>query len=111
MVHVFQRLADAARSLAAAASYEAAVEVVALRWRVPAAELRRRCQRRPDYVNLKRQALYLAVMRGHSRRRIAEITGLSHEAVARACRTIEEARDDPQLDRLLDELELEAKGI
>lgn len=111
MPRAFHRLAEIARVLAATAAYEAAVAAVALRWRVPAHELRRRCQRRPDLVNLKRQALYLAVMGGHSRRQIARITHLSPEAVARACRNIEEARDDPALDRLLDELEIQARGV
>jgi hypothetical protein len=111
MARAYDRLAEIARVFAATADYETAVESVAKALKVPTAELRRRCQRRPDLVNLKRQVLYLAVMRGHSRRRIGKITGLSHEAVARACRVIEDARDDPELDRLLDELELEAKGV
>jgi hypothetical protein len=106
MVALLSKLTVIARTMAATASYEVAVEAVALRWGVPAAELRRRCQRRSDFVNLKRQALYLAVIGGHSRRSIARVSGLSPEAVARACRDIEDARDDPDLDRVLDELEL-----
>lgn len=106
MAAILSRLTNAAITMAATAAYEVAVEAVALRRGVPAAELRRRCQRRPDLVNLKRQALYLAVIGGHSRRAIAKIAKLSPEAVARACRDIEEARDDAELDRVLDELEL-----
>lgn len=111
MAYIFARLTEMARTLAATAAYETAVEVVAVRWQVPPGELRRRCQHRPDLINLKRQALYLAVISGHSRRRIAKVSGLSPELVARACRSIEEARDDSDLDRALDELELEATGI
>ena len=106
MVAIFSRLARTARTMAVTGAYEAAVTAVALRYGVPAAELRRRCQRRPDYVNLKRQALYLAVIGGHSRREVARVSNLSPEAVARACRDVEEARDNPDIDRLLDELEL-----
>ena len=58
-------------------------------------------------VALQRRALYLAVIRGgFSRRRIARVAGVSQEWVARACRAVEDERDDPFLDRLLDELEL-----
>lgn len=109
MAAFFAKLARTARTMAVTGAYEVAVEAVALRYRVPAAELRRRCQRRPDYVNLKRQALYLVVMGGHSRRAVAKVAKLSPEAVARACRDVEEERDDPEIDRLLDELELRMK--
>ena len=61
---------------------------------------------RRKFLQLRHQAIYLAVMRGYSRRRIAMAAGVSQQAVARACRYVEEARDDPFTDRLLDELEL-----
>lgn len=110
MARAMIRLARLARRFAARAQFELALEMVALRFGVSGAELRRRCLRRPGMVNIRRQALYLAVMSGHSRRAIADATGLSAEAVARACRVIEDARDDPELDRALDELELDAIG-
>jgi DNA invertase Pin-like site-specific DNA recombinase len=107
MAALYARLARFARNLAASAAYELALQVVARRAGVPVAELRRRCHGRPLIGNLKRQAVYLTVMAGHSRREIARVTGLSPELVARYCRAIEEARDDPAMDRVLDELELE----
>lgn len=107
MAALYDRLARFVRRLAASAAYELALQVVARRKGVPVGELRRRCNRRPDMANLKRQAVYLAVMAGHSRRQIAQVAGVSPELVARYCRAIEEARDDPALDRVLDELELE----
>lgn len=106
MAAFFSRLAKQAQTMATTAVYELSVEAVALRYGVAATELRRRCQRRPELVSLKRQALYLAVMGGHSRRSVATVSRQSPEAVARACRDVEELRDDPELDRLLDELEL-----
>jgi hypothetical protein len=110
MATLFGRLAKRARNMAATASYQAALEAVALQYRVPVAELRRHGGRRPGLKGLRCQALYLAVMHGHSRRWIAEVSGLSPEAVARACRAIEDARDDQDLDRVLDELELRMSG-
>lgn len=110
MAALIARLATRARNMAATATYELALEVVAKRWRVPVTELRRRGGRRPGLKSLRCQALYLAVMYGHSRRWIARVSGLSPEAVARACREIEEARDDRDLDRVLDELELRMSG-
>jgi hypothetical protein len=107
MAALYDRLARFVRRFAASAAYQLTLEVVARRNGVPVDVLRRRCGRRPDRANLKRQAIYLAVMAGHSRRQIAEAAGVSPEIVARYCRAIEEARDDPALDRVLDELELE----
>jgi hypothetical protein len=101
------RLARLARKFAASASYEVALQAVARRAGVPESELRRRCIRQAEKGNLRRQAIYLAVMAGHPRREIARATGLSYEIVARYCRAVEEARDDVLLDRILDELELE----
>jgi hypothetical protein len=103
-----ERLARFARHAAAFASYEVALEVVAGRAELPASELRR-CQgrRSDDHLRSKRQAIYLAVMSGHSRRAVARAAGLSAESVCRYCHEVEQARDDAQFDRLLEQLELE----
>lgn len=101
------RLARFARSLAATSSYELALAVVARRAGVSVDWLKKRRVKRPPWGHLKRQAVYLAVMTGHSRRAIGRAAGLSPEQVANYCERIEAARDDAQLDRVLDELELE----
>jgi hypothetical protein len=107
MAAIFKRLARNARNLAAIADYEVALEVVALRARVPLSDLRRRRVWRQGLGRLKRLAIYLAVMNGHSRRDVARAAGVSAELVARYCHHIEEARDDVGFDRVLDEMELE----
>jgi hypothetical protein len=107
-VAFIERLARFARHAAAFATYEVALELVAMRADLPVSELRR-AQRRwgRGYTRSKRQAIYLAVMSGHSRRAVARVAGLSAESVSRYCHEVEDERDDEQLDRLLEELELE----
>jgi chromosomal replication initiation ATPase DnaA len=83
--------------------------LVARHWQVPPESLRRRYMR-GAVVRQKRQAIYLAVISGHSVRQIGRISGHSHETVARSCRDVEDARDDAELDRVLDELELQMTG-
>jgi hypothetical protein len=103
---IFARLFRFMRHLAARASYEAALTVVAKRAKVPVRKLRRRYVPASAFAP-KRRAVYLTVMHGHSRRDVARAAGLSHEQVARYCQMTEEERDDARLDRILDELELE----
>ena len=96
--------ADRLRSMAA---YRAALTVISMREKVPPRDLAKRfaCRR---HAQLRGRALYLAVVTyGVSARAVAHAAGLSHELVARACRAIEDKRDDPEMDRLLDELQLE----
>src|SRR5262245_44085061 len=107
MAAILKRLTRYARRLAAIGAYEVALEVVALRACVPTCDLRRRKTWRLGVGDLKRHAIYLAVMNGHSRRDVARAAGVSPELVARYCHQIEEARDDSGVDRMLDELELE----
>lgn len=106
MAALHARLARFARHLAASAAYQASLEVVALRAGISASVLRQRYPRQ-GLGRLKRLAIYLAVMNGHSRRAVARVAGVSPELVARYCQLIEDARDDARFDRTLDELELE----
>lgn len=96
MTPLFKRLAKQADLLMAAAAVNAATEVTSN------ARVIGQRQRAP------RAAVYLAVVAfGQSRRLVARVCGLSPEAVAKACRDAEAARDKPDVDRKFDELELE----
>lgn len=57
------------------------------------------------------EALYMTVVRlGRSQRSASRALGLSQPAVHKSVTCIEERREDPQFDRMLDEFELELMG-
>lgn len=100
-----------ASQLAAYAAFDAAAAVVGAHTQVDPRDLRRRGGRllraRP-VAEARRVGLYLAVVAfNRPGREIARVVGVSHEAVRKALRLVEDKRDDEAFDAWLATLEQE----
>jgi hypothetical protein len=102
-----QNLARRARDLASAAAFEASTVAVSRARAVPVSDMRRKGSnaRAHHIAQAKKEAVYLAVTAfGLPIRAIGRVSGLSAEMVSKACRAVEDARDDYAYDRALDVL-------
>lgn len=108
MAGLYGRFCARADRLASAAALEVALNAVARREGLPITALKAGAPRPRRIAALRHQALYIAVTHfGRPQRSVARAAGLSHEAVAKACRQIEELREDQAFERMMDELELD----
>ncbi len=81
------------------------LHVVAMRLGTPMETLTRRGRLSPPALRARRVSLYLAhVALGWTLERVGHAYGINRQTVSTACTRIEEARDEPHLNDLLDEL-------
>ncbi|MDP2123671.1 MAG: helix-turn-helix domain-containing protein [Parvibaculum sp.] len=79
--------------------------VVARAWRLPLQDLKAPTRRRAPVALARQVAMYLThVIFGVSLSEVGRLFGRDRTTAAHACRTIEDRRDDPDFDRLLDVL-------
>lgn len=117
---LFSRLSSRGQVFAAHCGFEAALMVVSsasgvqamqIRAGVDANRVRHRDPAAVEISEARQEAIYLAAVRfGISLRKIAQSLGVSHEAVRKAIRAVEDRRDRDDCDRRLDELEIELMG-
>jgi chromosomal replication initiation ATPase DnaA len=82
------------------------VQIVALRFGVPAASIARRTPLPPDALRARRVAMYLAYISFEwPQERVGHAFGVNRQTAATACHRIEDARENRELNELLDELE------
>jgi len=82
------------------------VQIVALRFSVPVAAITRDTRLPPDALRARRVAMYLAyVSFSWPQERVGHAFGVNRQTASTACRRIEDARDNAELNALLDELE------
>jgi chromosomal replication initiation ATPase DnaA len=88
------------------------VHVVAMRLGTPMETLTRKSRLSLPALRARRVSLYLAhVALGWTLERVGHAFGLNRQTVARACTRMEEARDEPHLNDLLDELSATIQGL
>ena len=88
----------------ARAAYRTALRLAARHLRVPVAQAGTGSARAASEA--RKLAAYLAVVvAAHSRRQVARAMRRDHVIVLRACEEIEERRDDPAFDALMERLE------
>ncbi|WP_309627726.1 chromosomal replication initiator DnaA [Brevundimonas sp.] len=88
------------------------VHVVAMRLGTPMETLTRKSRLSLPALRVRRVSLYLAhVALGWTLERVGHAFGLNRQTVARACTRMEEARDEPHLNDLLDELSATILGL
>lgn len=116
----FRRLSRTAEVFVTRCSFEASLTIAAQAHDLDVADLRAAPD--PNAVRYdhgdarrisqaRREALYMTVVHfGRSRRSVKRATGLSHQAVMKSLAAVEERREDPRFDRMLDEIELELMG-
>lgn len=81
-------------------------EAVAAAFGISPAELERRTRGRIDIARARQTAIYLArVVLRLTFREAGRLYGRDRSTAAHACRVVEDLRDDPGFDRLLDILE------
>jgi chromosomal replication initiation ATPase DnaA len=81
-------------------------EATAAAFRVPPNELHAPSRRSADIAFARQSAMYLAhVMLGLSYSAVGRLFGRDRTTAAHACRRVEDRRDDPAIDRMLDILE------
>ena len=81
-------------------------QIVALRLGTPMETLTRKARLSQSALRARRVSLYLAhVALGWSLERVGHAFGISRQTVGTACTRIEDARDNPELNALLNELE------
>lgn len=86
------------------AAFHRAADVVSIEAGIPVADIVNPTGRAARRA--RRTALYLvAVAADHGCRSVARVTGLSHVAVIKALRAVEDMRDDADFDRHLSTLE------
>ncbi|MBB4303792.1 chromosomal replication initiation ATPase DnaA [Rhodobium orientis] len=79
---------------------------MAMAFRMPVEELRARTRRRAPVAFARQVAMYVAHVRlGLSLTEVGRQFGRDRTTAAHACRVIEDQREDPRLDRLLDGIE------
>ncbi len=82
-----------------------AMQVVAMRLGTPMETLTRKSRMSPSALRARRVSLYLThVALGWSLERVGHAFGINRQTVSTACSRIEEARDEPHLNDLLDQL-------
>ena len=80
-------------------------QIVALRLGTPMETLTRKARLSQSALRARRVSLYLAhVALGWSLERVGHAFGINRQTVGTACTRIEEARDEPHLNDLLDQL-------
>ena len=83
-----------------------AIQIVALRFGVSVGAINRDARLSPDALRARRVAMYLAyVSFDWQQERVAHAFGVNRQTTATACRKIEDARENAELNDLLDELE------
>lgn len=88
-----------------ATAAKAVLTAVARAFKVPLHELRAPTRRRPRVAEARQAAMYLThVIFSVSLSETGRVFGRDRTTAAYACRTVEDRRDDPAFDRLLDEL-------
>ncbi len=88
------------------------LQVTAMRLGTPMESLTRKGRLSRSAVRVRRVSLYLGyVALGWSLERVGHAFGLNRQTIATACSRIEEARDEPHLDALLDELTGTIRGL
>jgi len=106
---LYTKFSARADRLASDLALELALSAVARREGLSADDLR--SGRGWRMAGLRRQALYIAVTHfNRPARSVARAAGLSHEAVRKACRLVEQRREDASFERRMDELEIECMG-
>lgn len=82
------------------------VQIVALRFSVPVAAITRDTRLAPDALRARRVAMYLTyVSFSWPQERVGHAFSVNRQTASTACRRIEDARDNADLNALLDELE------
>lgn len=82
------------------------VRIVALRFGVPAATIVRGGRLPPEALRARRVAMYLAYVSFHwHQERVGHAFAVNRQTAVAACGRIEDARDNAELNDLLDELE------
>ena len=82
------------------------VQIVALRFGLPVEAITRDTRLPPDALRARRVAMYLAyVSFSWQQERVGHAFGVNRQTASTACRRIEDARDNVELNSLLDELE------
>lgn len=82
------------------------MQVVAVRLGTPVATLTREGRLSAPALRARRVSLYLShVALGWSLERVGHAFGVNRQTASTACRRIEDARDEPHLNALLDRLE------
>lgn len=82
------------------------VQIVALRFGVSVGAITHEARLAPEALRARRVAMYLTyVSFGWPQERVGHAFGLNRQTASTACRRIEDARDNAELNALLDELE------
>ena len=91
---------------------DAALHLAAYAFGVPASEMLRRERTRPRACRARWSAMYLAhVSFGWPLERVGHVFGVNRATAGHACRWVEDERDRPELDSLLDRLEALIAGL
>jgi len=92
--------------LATRAARDVIEQSVAAVFSVPLGEMRARTRRKAEIAFARQVAMYLAhVTCGMSLTEVGYLFGRDRTTVAHACALIEDRRDDPRFDRMVDNLE------
>jgi chromosomal replication initiation ATPase DnaA len=82
------------------------VQIVALRFSVSVEAITRETRLAPEALRTRRVAMYLAyVSFNWPQERVGHAFGVNRQTASTACRRIEDARDNAELNDLLDDLE------
>jgi chromosomal replication initiation ATPase DnaA len=82
------------------------IQIVALRFGVSVAAINRDCRLSADALRARRVAMYLAyVSFDWPQERVGHAFGVNRQTTSTACRKIEDARENRELNDLLEELE------
>lgn len=88
------------------------MQMVALRLNTPVPAVSRGTRLPPAALRARRVSMYLAhVALGWQLERVGHAFGVNRQTASTACRRIEDARDEPNLNALLDELETLIRAI
>jgi len=88
------------------------MQIVAVRLDTPIQVAARGTRLAPAALRARRVAMYLAhVALGWQLERVGHAFGVNRQTASTACRRIEDARDEPHLDGLLDQLEEAIRGV
>jgi len=88
------------------------IQIVAVRFGVTAEAIKSEERLPHDALRARRVAMYLAyVALGWQQERVGHVFGLNRQTASIACRRIEDARDNVELNTLLDELECAIQAI
>jgi chromosomal replication initiation ATPase DnaA len=82
------------------------MQMVAVRLNTPIRPPAHRTRLSPEALRARRVSMYLAYTAlGWQMERVGHAFGVNRQTASTACRRIEDARDDPHLDALLDQLD------